>query len=82
MEVRVAYVLNQAPALAEWVAGVTLREFRVNVLPDGFRVMLKGSRAGKPVVAFFNAETWHDAIKTATTSLDTPYTRWLPDRYP
>jgi hypothetical protein len=61
---------------------VTLKEFRVNVLPTGFRVMLKGSRAGKPLVAFFHADTWHDAIKTATTALDTNYASWWPDKYP
>ncbi len=82
IEVRVAYVLNHAPALSDWVANVELREFRVNVLPTGFRVMLKGRRKGEPVVAFFNEATWAQVIATAATSLDSRAAVWWPDKYP
>ncbi len=82
IEVRVAYILNHAPALTSWVSDVVLKEFRVSVLKDGYRVMVKGKRRKEHVVAFFNADTWSQVLATATTSLDTHYAVWHRDMYP
>jgi len=82
VEVRVAYGLTHAPRHAKWTQNVELREFRITDIGGSWRVMLKGRRKGKAMVAFFNAETWRDAIALSVTSLDTGYVTWRPDRYP
>lgn len=59
-----------------------MRELRLTDMGDEWRVMLKGERRGKPVVAFLHAATWRDAIVLCATSLDTGNVLWRPDRYP
>lgn len=63
-----------------WTTGVELREFKIMVRDGGFLVVLKGRRHGKPVVAFFNADTWQAAIALAVTSLDVGYVGWRPEK--
>jgi len=82
VEVRVAYALLHAEALAFFLTGVVLREWRVVALADRYYVMLKGKRKGKFVVAFIHANTWRDAMVCAATTLDTDSATWHEDKHP
>lgn len=82
VEVRVAYSLVHAATLTWFMEQVELLELRVSVLEDGYRVMLKGTRKGKHLVAFFRAASWREAITLAATSVDCGYVTWWPDQYP
>lgn len=82
VEVRVAYALIHAPTLASFLSNVELREFRINQVDDGWRLMLKGKRGREHQVAFFYAENWRDLVTLAVTSLDTGRVDWYHDRYP
>ena len=81
-EVRLGYALRQAPALSSKVAGVRLRELRITEVDDGWRVMLKGDRGKKPLVAYIFSETYIDALVIAMTSLDIGRLTWHHDEYP
>lgn len=82
LEVRVAYALVNAETIARFLDGVLLQEFRLTALELGYRVMLKGMRGGKPVVAYFYEEAWRDVVRLAVTSLDTARATWTPDIHP
>lgn len=82
VEVRVAYGLVHAPATALFLEGVELREFRITSTAEGARIMLKAKRGKMHVVAFFNADSWRDAIVLALTSLDSQHVVWKPDQWP
>lgn len=82
VEVRVAYGLANSETLARFLDGVELQEFRITNLTEDCRVMLKGNRGTSPVVAYFYAPTWRDALRLAVSSLDTGNARWELDDYP
>ena len=82
VEVRVAYALVHVPVLAKFLSDVDLREFRISSADGGWRLMLKGTRRDKHVVAFFHADSWKDLITLCATTLDTGAATWYPDLYP
>lgn len=82
LEVRVAYSLFITPALTRYIAGVELLELRVSAVGEEWRLMLKGLRRGKHLVAFFYAPTWRDVFVHMTTMVDIGYVTWYDDIYP
>jgi len=81
-EVRLGYGLKHAPANARYKSDVHLREIRVTEVEDGWRVMFKGDRGKRPVIAYVFAETYAIAVVLAVTSLDIGILAWYHDDYP
>lgn len=82
LERRVAYGLMHIPNNAFSQDHVVLTEFRVIPREDGWLVMMKGTRRGNKLVSFLHAPTWRDALRTATTTLDSGHAVWREDRPP
>lgn len=82
VEVRLGYGLRHVEQLTEMHGNVRLREFRVTEVEDGWRVMFKGDRRGKPVVAYVYASSYINALIVAITSLDIGKCVWHHDEYP
>lgn len=82
VEVRVAYALLHAEALAFFLSGVRLTELRLMVRDHVHLVMLKGTRKGKKLIAFVPGNTWRDALTCCATSLDTNAVPWRDDKPP
>lgn len=82
VEIRVAYGMFHAPTTAAMMDGVSLHHCWMSQVDDQWRVMLKGTRRGKPMVAFFYGPSWRDAIVLMVTSLDSGHAAWRTDTKP
>jgi hypothetical protein len=82
LEVRVGYALTNVPVMAFMLDDVTIREVRLTEVEDGWRLMLKGDRSGKPVVAYTYGDTYRDTMVAGLTMLDTGKAYWDHDEYP
>lgn len=82
VEVRVAYCLVHAEALVFMLHGVRLTQFRITPRKDSVLVMLKGTRQGKKLVAWFSQPTWRSAVTLAATCMDSGHVDWLDDKPP
>lgn len=80
--VRVAKGLGNLHTLCYVHEGVTIQELRISWMGSTWRLMLKGKRRGRPIVAFFYADQWWDLLAVTVTSVDSGYADWHPDSYP
>ncbi len=82
VEVRVAYAILHAQTLTQYLDGVTLTQLRVTPKRDHVLVMLKGTRKGKPLVAWFGQPTWREALTLVATCMDSGHVEWRIDEPP
>jgi len=82
LEVRVAYGLFQTPYLVERLAGVDLQEMRLSVNRGEWRVLLKGTRRKRFVIAYFYAPTWREVLTQLVTMADSGFIPWHDDEVP
>lgn len=61
--------------------GVDLTGFNIKADDDGFIIVLKGVKGGKPVVAFSGGRTWQDAVELLCYEAAHNSLQWKPDRY-
>lgn len=80
--VRVARGLGNLHVLCYVHEGVTVQELRISWIGNTWRLMLKGKRAKRPVVAYFYADEWWDLLTVTVTSVDSGYVDWHRDTYP
>ena len=82
VEVRVAYSLRHGETLCRFLSGVELTQLTFFKKPEGWLLMLKGTRGKKKLVAFLMAFTFADALVMAATTMDTGKVPWGPDNPP
>lgn len=82
VEVRFGYAIKHAPTSVAVMHGVTLREVRATEVDGGWRLMFKGNRKGKPVVAYIYHDSYLEALVLAFTTLDVGLLVWHHDDYP
>ncbi len=82
IEVRVAYGLFQTPDLVGDLASVDLQEMRLSVNRGEWRLLLKGVRRKRYVIAYFYAPTWREVLTEMVTMADTGYIPWQDDEVP
>lgn len=80
--VRVARGLGNLHTLCYVQEGVTLQEMRLSYMGTTWRLMLKGKRRQRPVVAYFYADEWWDLLVVTVTSVDSGFADWHADSYP
>lgn len=80
--VRVARGLGNLHTVCYVHEGVTLQELRISWIGSTWRLMLKGKRRRRPVVAYFYADEWWDLLVVAVTSVDSGHVGWDTDTYP
>lgn len=82
LEVRIGYAVRHIEAHAAWKHQVHIRELRVTEVEDGWRLMFKGDRDGKPVVSYIYNDTYLSALTLGLTTLDLGQCSWEYDKYP
>lgn len=81
-EVRMAYGFTHLHTLLYRRDGITLQELRISWIGDIWRMMLKGIRGRRHIVAYFYADEWRDLLMVAVTSVDSGYASWDLDDHP
>lgn len=82
VEVRVAYGLFSTPVLTQFMSGVELTDMLCSKVGDQWRIILKGRRKKRKLIAFFYCDTWRDLFVEMVTSVDIGYVRWFDERPP
>lgn len=79
LEGRVAAGLLDMCKNAFWMYAVDVTGMFCFRTEDGWLAMVKGSRNGKRVVAYFNGPTYPAALELMITSIDSKHVSWWPD---
>ncbi len=82
LEVRVAYGLCCTPVLVRDLNGVELQEMRLSTNRSEWRLLLKGVRRKRYVIAYFYAPSWREVLTEMVTLADTANIPWHDDEVP
>lgn len=82
MEVRVAYGLFHLPITSFMLADITLQGMYLSRVGTEWRLMLKGTRGKRYLVAFFYGPSWTEVLTLAITSIDSGHVDWTDDSHP
>lgn len=75
------YILD-LPKMVAFHHGVDIHQVLIRMVEDGWQVIVKGSRGGKPVASYTWGATYAEAVELAAFMLDKAQIDWSLDKYP
>jgi len=76
-----AWQIEDLPQLMGWHQGVILDGWSIAADAEGWRVVVKGTKAGKKLVAFTGARTYADALEVLVYETEHGSLNWHTDKY-